>query len=55
LDFSKIEAGDFKTSFGVFRVRDLFEKLKKIFEPMALQKKLFFNLTIDETVPDSIY
>ncbi len=36
-------------------MRALFEKLNLIFEPMALQKNLFFSMKIDESVPTMIY
>ena len=55
MDFSKIESDEFRSNFCEFRVRDLFMKLRDIFEPMASQKKLFFNMSLSERVPDIIY
>lgn len=30
-------------------------KIRTIFEPMAIQKKMFFNMFISEKIPDIVY
>lgn len=37
-----------------FNFRNLLKKIRNIFEPMACQKKLFFNMDIVDKVPDFI-
>lgn len=55
IDFSKIEADDFKLNFTEFNIRGLLEKLREIFEPMSIQKNLFFVMKIDENIPLTIF
>ena len=50
-DFSKIESDEFKSNFSEFSLKSLLEKLRDIFEPMSIQKNLFFLMKIEETVP----
>lgn len=53
-DFSKIETGEFKTVPNEFRLKNTIRKLKGIFGPMALQKKLFFDFLEGENVPEYV-
>ncbi len=52
LDFSKIEAGKVKIVNEVFNFRKLVFQYRNIFENRIKQKSLFFNIEIDDAIPE---
>lgn len=55
LDFSKIEANTLDIHRERFAVRDVFEDLRKQFEPKAAKKQLSFTIHLDEPIPPFVY
>lgn len=55
LDFSKIEAGDFKFEKTVFRLKDICRNTVQLLQPKAIEKKLIFNFTADDTIEEPLY
>lgn len=49
-----METNEFKTTSSYFNFRELMQKLRNIFEPMARQKNLFFTMTVDDSVPEKV-
>lgn len=54
LDLSKIEAGKMELEYEQIPVSDIIADMKGIFEPVAREKKLQFNLTVEKDVPATI-
>ena len=55
LDISKVEAGKLELLPEHISLQRLMDSLRLTFEPLAVQKKLQFNVNIAEGVPESIY
>lgn len=55
LDISKVEAGKLEVRPESTAVSKLLESLKATFEPMAQQKKLDFQLSLDSTAPPVLF
>ncbi|MFN8713817.1 MAG: hybrid sensor histidine kinase/response regulator [Bacteroidota bacterium] len=54
LDFSKLEAGMMRRNSIVFNVRDQAEHVQTMFLPMAIEKKINLDVTIDTDVPKKV-
>jgi len=54
LDLSKIEAGKMELEYENVPVSDIVSDMKGIFEPVAKEKKLQFNLVVEKDVPGTI-
>ncbi|GLI39984.1 response regulator [Geobacter hydrogenophilus] len=54
LDLSKIESGKLEFNYEGMTVRALFEQLRTMFIPVAEQRGLGFDTTIEEGVPEEI-
>ncbi|MFD5461881.1 HAMP domain-containing protein [Kitasatospora sp. NPDC127059] len=54
LDLSKIEAGKMELTPEPFAVRELLEYVESGFRPLADQKGLGFEVTVDRAVPDEL-
>jgi CheY-like chemotaxis protein/signal transduction histidine kinase/HAMP domain-containing protein len=54
LDLAKIEAGKQEIRIGDARVRDLAVRTRRIFEPLARDKALGFEVIVEDDVPDTI-
>jgi signal transduction histidine kinase/DNA-binding response OmpR family regulator len=54
LDLSSIEAGGVEIKPEPVSIESVAKSLKRIFQPMATQKRLDFELTVDESVPATI-
>lgn len=55
LDLSKVEAGKVTIAPRVTSVVRVVEAIKTYFEPVAIEKRLSFVTTIDQSVPSAIY
>jgi len=55
LDISKVEAGKLELVPEDVPLRRVVEGLSRTFEPMALQKKLEFKVTVDPSVPATLH
>ncbi len=53
LDFSKLEAGQMTLEEGIFRVDELLSDVTKIVAPLAQQKGLVVQTSVDKTVPEA--
>ncbi len=54
LDFTKIQAGKFKIVNKKFSLSEMIKEMKNLYLPLAKQKNLEFNVTIDENIEDTI-
>ncbi|MGW1178377.1 HAMP domain-containing protein [Kitasatospora sp. NPDC002543] len=54
LDLSKVEAGKMDLAVEPFTLRELLEYVESAFRPLADQKGLAFDLSVDRTVPERI-
>ncbi|MBO1413445.1 HAMP domain-containing protein, partial [Streptomyces sp. FH025] len=54
LDLSKVEAGKMELTPEPFAVRELVEYVESTFKPLADQKGLAFEITLDRTVPGEV-
>lgn len=54
LDLSKIESGKMNIVKDSHRIEDLFEEVKSIFQVQVEKKGLFFELIIDENIPEAL-
>ncbi len=54
LDISKVEAGKLELVAETLPLSSLTESLKNTFEPLARQKNLIFEVTIDQNAPSAI-
>lgn len=54
LDLSKVEAGKLDINFKKIELMELIEDTKKLFNPIALQKKIDFKLQIEKGLPKEI-
>ena len=52
LDFSKIEANKLELEHSPFQVRQCVNNLFELIQPRIQEKKLQFNLSIDDSIPD---
>lgn len=52
LDLSKIEAGMMRIEFAPFNIRKLLEQIELMFKPKMIEKKLYFFIDVDETLPE---
>lgn len=55
LDLSKIEAGKITLDYSSFSSADFAEEIAQGFRPMAGEKKIGFNISIDKNFPDTIF
>ncbi|HQS32286.1 MAG: two-component system sensor histidine kinase/response regulator [Polaromonas sp. 39-63-203] len=55
LDISKVEAGKLELSPEDMVVSKLLESLKNTFEPLAAQKKLAFDITVEQGTPATLF
>lgn len=55
LDLSKIEAGKLELSKELFPISDMVTYLRRVFLPQSERKKLEFEITISDDVPENIY
>jgi CheY-like chemotaxis protein len=54
LDFSKIEAGKMEIENAPFRIGEIVENVRDLIRPKADEKKLNFNVFVDESVPETV-
>lgn len=54
LDISKVEAGKLELAPESIAIGQLVDSLKRTFEPMAGQKKLAFEVTVDQDTPATL-
>ncbi len=54
LDLARIEAGKMKFHFEPLRIRDLTNRLKAQFDPIAQQKGLSWHVSVADDVPDTL-
>ncbi|WP_224372239.1 response regulator [Hyalangium versicolor] len=54
LDLSRIEAGKVEVQLEVIPLQRALESLRRTFQPVALEKKLGFSVTVEEDVPDTL-
>jgi len=54
LDLSKIESGKLELDYEKVAVKDILRNMQMLFEPMAKEKGIILNISIDETVPQQI-
>ncbi len=54
LDLSKIEAGKMQLEYERVAVREITEDMRVLFEPMAKEKAIAFNIVINEGIPQQI-
>ena len=54
LDLSKVEAGKMDVNLETINLEELAKDIKLLFNPIALQNKLYFNIEIEEGLPKEI-
>lgn len=54
LDFSKIEAGKLEFDYRPFSIKELFEKMREMFELVRKKKSIKFNIVGAEHFPDMV-
>lgn len=54
LDFSKIQAGKLTLEKIDFKLNEIIDNIKAIFKPRILDKRIFFDFSIDKNIPDII-
>jgi tubulin-specific chaperone A len=55
LDLSKVEAGKIELYFEEVEVSRMVADVKRLFQDIAEEKKLVFDITLDDTLPKTIY
>ncbi|REL38714.1 response regulator [Rhodohalobacter sp. SW132] len=54
LDLSKIESGEMELSLSRINRQNLVSDIRNLFAPLADEKKLVFDISVDNTLPDQI-
>lgn len=54
LDLSKIESGKLALEYNRIAVQEIVQDMRMLFNPMATEKKVSFEITVDQEVPGTI-
>jgi signal transduction histidine kinase/CHASE3 domain sensor protein len=55
LDLAKIESGKMEVNLSKFFIEDIVDFVEKAFRPIAIEKKINFDIIISEGIPNTIY